>query len=59
MTLPRWTRRARLEARWASRVGFVVTLSLFLSMVLVAQVESGRVVGIVSDSSGAVVPGAP
>src|ERR1035441_4297655 len=58
MTLPRWTRRARLEARWASRVSFVLTLSLLLPMALVAQVESGRVVGTVSDTSGAVVPGA-
>ena len=58
MTLPRWTTRTKREVRSACKVSFVLTLSLLLPMALVAQVESGRVVGTVSDTSGAVVPGA-
>ncbi len=37
---------------------FVLVLTLFLPMALMAQVESGRVAGTVFDTSGAVIPGA-
>ena len=51
-------RRIELITCSARRAGFTAAVTLLLPMALLAQVESGRVVGTVFDTSGAVVSGA-
>jgi uncharacterized protein (DUF2141 family) len=58
MTLNHLVRRMALVARSARRASFMAALTLLLPMALLAQVESGRVMGTVFDTSGAVISGA-
>jgi hypothetical protein len=58
MTLTQMVRRTAQETCLTGRVSLLLALTLLLPMALRAQVESGRVVGTVFDTSGAVIAGA-